>query len=298
LIAPAAPHLAEELYQNLLHRIDENTPVSVHLAGWPDCDKSLIDEDLNRKMTAVLRAAEAGESARTKAGIRASQPLPEIYLVVNSTDEAQDIKPFLYLLAEALNTCQIDVAAEVGDRISILLRLIPERLEARHPDLYPAVRDALILMEPEPAARQLLAGKPLELTLDGQHLFIQPEEVEIVVEAPSGMELIGIDDMLFILNTNLSQELIEEGYAQELIQRINRLRDQAEIKPDFPIHLRYESSAGLARAIHSHRKKILADTNAITLDPGLPATGGTSVEIKIDDEKATLVLESASEHSE
>src|SRR5690606_30038241 len=138
LMAPMAPFLAEELYQNLVRSVDDEAPESVHLAAWPTWDAELVDEDLMRDMRALVKLVELGRAARAASGVKLRQPLPEVLVRVRNVEELAGVRALEDQLIEELNgksvrflevedgfvDCQVKPnLPRLGKRIG---RLIPE----------------------------------------------------------------------------------------------------------------------------------------------------------------------------
>jgi isoleucyl-tRNA synthetase len=103
LLAPSMPFLAEELYQNLVRKVDKNAAESVHLSEWPEWDAALVDDKLNRDMVLVMKLASVGHAARNKANRKVRQPLSEVAFSVGNAEEMQVIQAYADILADELN---------------------------------------------------------------------------------------------------------------------------------------------------------------------------------------------------
>ncbi len=295
LLAPAMPFLAEELYQNLVYRLDENTPESVHLAAWPDCDASLIDPDLNDDMALVMKLASLGHAARNQAGIKVRQPLSEAAFSTGSVAEAGVIEKYADLLADELNVKAVRALSSASEAVSYRLKPLPRQLGQKYQHRFPQIQDELLLLDPEWAAGELLSGKALEIILDGEPVVILPEEVEVIIE-PLGEHVVTAEGArLAVLQTSLTPELVAEGLARDFIRRTQELRRQAGLAVDDRIYLVYEASSGLARAIHTHRETIMEETLAVFLDYGRPGSGMESSQAEFDGETLLLGLTKAQE---
>ncbi len=178
LLAPTMPFMAEELYQNLVRAIDPSAPESVHLADWPAYDAGLIDEQLNHDMTLVMQLASLGHAARNKANRKVRQPLAQAKFAVGSADEQQVIGRYEDLLKDELNVKSVGTLMEAGEAVDYALNPLPKQLGQKYGARFPAVRQAVILLDASQAAPKLLEGKPVEVLVEGETLEILPEEVE------------------------------------------------------------------------------------------------------------------------
>jgi isoleucyl-tRNA synthetase len=296
LLAPAMPYLADELYQNLVHRIDENTPASVHLAPWPDCDASLIDESLNQEMELVMKLASLGHAARNQAGLKVRQPLQEAAFAVGSRLGVLVVEKYVDLLADELNVRQVRLLGSAGEAVSYRLKPLPKQLGQKYQERFPQVREALLLLEPEFAASELLAGRPLEIAIDGDLYSILPDEVEVIAQPHSGRAVAMEGTLLVALATDLTPDLIQEGLAREFIRRVQELRKQAGLQVAERISLRYVASGELARAVHAYHENILQETLAKSLEAGEPEEGMETLHAKFDNETLLVGLSWAPHH--
>ncbi|HEX9013551.1 MAG TPA: isoleucine--tRNA ligase, partial [Anaerolineaceae bacterium] len=159
LLAPSMPFIAEEMYQNLVRSVDEGANASVHLEDWPGYQVDLIDENLNREMNLVMKLASLGHAARNKANRKVRQPLAEAAFAVGSSDEQRSLERYADLLADELNVKKVRALDTAGEAVSYSLNPLPKQLGQKYGKRFPALRKALLELNAETAARELLAGK-------------------------------------------------------------------------------------------------------------------------------------------
>jgi isoleucyl-tRNA synthetase len=291
LLAPTMPFMAEELYQNLVRAIDPSAPESVHLADWPAYDAGLIDEQLNHDMTLVMQLASLGHAARNKANRKVRQPLAQAKFAVGSADEQQVIGRYEDLLKDELNVKSVGTLMEAGEAVDYVLNPLPKQLGQKYGARFPAVRQAVILLDASQAAPKLLEGKPVEVVVEGERLEILPEEVEVRVQAHAGYAVAAEGAYLAALVTDLTPELIQEGLAREFVRRVQDLRKQAELDISDRIAIYYQASFKLAAAIKSFQDYICTETLAVELLDEKPGEGCNCVEDEFDGEKVSIGLE-------
>jgi isoleucyl-tRNA synthetase len=291
LLAPTMPFMAEELYQNLVRAIDPSAPESVHLADWPAYDAGLIDEQLNHDMTLVMQLASLGHAARNKANRKVRQPLAQAKFAVGSADEQQVIGRYEDLLKDELNVKSVGTLMEAGEAVDYVLNPLPKQLGQKYGARFPAVRQAVILLDASQAAPKLLEGKPVEVVVEGERLEILPEEVEVRVQAHAGYAVAAEGAYLAALVTDLTPELIQEGLAREFVRRVQDLRKQAELDISDRIAIYYQASFKLAAAIKSFQDYICTETLAVELLDEKPREGCNCVEDEFDGEKVSIGLE-------
>ncbi len=291
LLAPAMPFIADEIYQNLVREVDGSAPESVHLADWPGYDPTVIDEKLNREMSLVMKLASVGHAARNKANRKVRQPLSEVAFSVGNADEIRVVEAYADLLKDELNVKQVRALDTASEAVAYSLNPLPKQLGQKYGSRFPAVRQALLGLNPEQAARSLLDGKPVEVAVDGEVLSILPEEVEVRVQAREGYAVAAEGPYQAALVTELTPELINEGLAREFVRRVQDLRKQADLEISDRIRLYVQASPGLERAIREFRGYIMGETLALEILPAAVPPGSASASASFDGEEVTFGLE-------
>ncbi len=236
LLAPVTPFIAEEIWGNLSapmrDRLADGTPESVHLTAYPEPRVDLIDEAGNLRMAAVLRAVSLGRAAREKVQIRVRQPLATMWLVPLSGRLPDFGVDLLREMAEELNVKEVRTdraAAEVGEaQIKLNFPILGKRLGPAIKGVQAAAKDG---------RWQLTAGK---LSVEGHEL--EKEEFEIAYHPRPGLALAHDHSLLVALDTEISRELLIEGFARELIRGVQDLRKKAGYQVEDRIALRCAGS--------------------------------------------------------
>lgn len=288
LLAPTMPFMAEELYQNLVRSMDENAPVSVHLTDWPTFDAGAIDEKLNREMDLVMKLASVGHAARNKANRKVRQPLAEAAFSVGTAEERRVLTKYADLLEDELNVKHVRSLDTAGEAVSYSLNPLPKQLGQKYASRFPAIRKAILDLEPEAAAKQLLDGKPLELVLDGERFEIQPDEVEVRAQARSGYAVASEGPYLAALVTDLTPELVREGLAREFVRRVQDLRKQADFEISDRIRVYYTATPQLAQAVRDFQEYIQNETLAVELVEAPAADDMATTSDQFDGEEVTI----------
>jgi isoleucyl-tRNA synthetase len=290
LLAPTMPFLAEELYQNLIRSGESDAIESVHLTDWPKFHPEWIDSALNRDMQLVMTLASLGHATRNQAGIKVRQPLAEIAFSVSNQDEALALERFADLLADELNVKQVHRLGSAREAVSYHIKPLSKQLGKKYKALFPKVSRAIQNIEAEEIALALLAGRTVQVPVEGIHLDIAPDEVEVRAQARSGLVVASEGPYLAALLTELTPELIDEGLAREFVRRVQDLRKQANFDIADRIHLYLHASLGLARAIAAHRGYIMAETLALSLTETSDPPEGILLEVELDGERAVLTI--------
>jgi isoleucyl-tRNA synthetase len=293
LLAPTMPFLAEELHQNLVRSLDAEAPESVHLADWPEYEAYHIDEGLNRDMELVMKLASLGHAARNQAAIKVRQPLAEVAFSVGNPDEARALEAYADLLTDELNVKRVRLLGSAGEAVSYSIKPLPKQLGQKYKGQFPQVSQAILALDPESAARSLQAGRPVQVSVNGQILDVLPEEVEVRAEARHGLAVASDGPYLAALTTDLTPELVREGLAREFVRRVQDLRKTAEFDIADRIRLYVQASPALEEAIQRHRDYIMGETLSVELSDSQPPEGAATLTAEFDGETVTAGIQKA-----
>jgi isoleucyl-tRNA synthetase len=291
LLAPTMPFMAEEMYRNLVLEVEPEAPVSVHLAEWPGYDPDLIDEDLNRDMTTVMKLASLGHAARNSENIKVRQPLAEAAFVIGNAEEQSVVADYADLLIDELNVKEVSLLGSASEAVEFSLNPLPKQLGSRFKALFPNVRQKLLELPADKFARKLLDGESLMITVEGEDYEITPDEVEIRAEAKEGYAVASEGAYLAALVTELTPELVNEGLVREFVRRVQSLRKDADFDIADRIHLYYTASEGLAHAIQSFEDYIKEETLAKAITAGENPEGLPMLQDEFDDESVRISIE-------
>jgi isoleucyl-tRNA synthetase len=297
LLAPVLPFLAEELYGNLAvygspeqgrtteqsRTPEQGQPESVHLADWPASDPGRIDAALNADMQRLIRLAGLGRAARARAGFKTRQPLPEAAFAVSSAAEARALEKYAGLLKEELNVKRVRLLGATGEAVDYRLRPLPGRLGPKYRGKFPAVREAILALDPEGAALALLDGKTISVAVEGELYRILPEEVELRAAARPGLGpgVASAGPYLAVVDAGLTPELRREALAREFVRRVQHLRRQAAFNLPDLIQIYVDPTPELTEALQAFRALILGETRAAELHLGAAPPDAHAMEAEL-----------------
>lgn len=282
LIAPTAPFIAEAIFRNLtgvanLHVGEEPSgPISVHLALWPEYDETLIDGKLIADMRLVQRLVSLGRAARESVNLGVRQPLALAQFVTRDPAEVEVVQRLAGLIESELNVKALKVLPDAGDIVQYKLNPLPSVLGKKFGKDFPRVQKALREGTPGDVRRwaeQLLRGETLTLHLDGDSFDVTPEECEVKRSAAEGYALAEEAGYLVALDTTLTDELIMEGLAREVVRRVQTARKDADYDIADRIVLKYTASPRLQQAIERFADYIRAETLTERIEQGEPTNG-------------------------
>ncbi|MFL5802240.1 MAG: isoleucine--tRNA ligase [Roseiflexaceae bacterium] len=297
LAAPFIPFTAEALYRNLVGlTTDDRRPTtddsaavvggqssvvaeSVHLAGWPNYDPALLDEQMVADTETLLMAVGLGRAARKAAGLKIRQPLRELWLRAPTTAATEGLRRFEAELRDELNVKAVryldSTTALVEYRFKPNLRLVGKKYGKLVPTLSAALRE-LSGDAARDAARAIEEGRPVVLAADGQMIELLPEELLVETTSPAGYAVAEDAGVLVALDTTLTPELIEEGLARELVRNIQDARKSAgfDIADRIAVYLGgADDGDGVEKVIQQWGDYIRAETLADDLLLAAPPAG-------------------------
>ncbi len=293
LIAPTMPFVADVLYRNLVAGVVDGQPDSVHLTMFPESDPALIDQKLIDEMRLVQRLVSLGRAARETVKLGVRQPLTSASFAVRDAKEMAAVRRHADLIAAELNVKSVDVLEEAGKVVSYKLNPLPSALGRKFGKDFPRVQKALREGAPSDVRRwaeELLRGMNVVVTLDGVDFEATPEEVQVLREAGAGFAVAEDSGYLVALDTTLTEDLIREGMAREVVRRVQSLRRDADFNISDHIVLKYEASDKLAQAIQQFADYIGGETLSDTLEAGAASDGFRTEQYDIDGESLTVAV--------
>jgi isoleucyl-tRNA synthetase len=230
LMAPFTPFVSETIYRNLVTSVDATVAESVHLARWPEADVSMIDDRLVADAEVLLRVVSLGRAVRKNANLKVRQPLSEIWVRASTPSDVEGLRRFEAELADELNIKTVRYLAASSDFVEYRFRPNLRAVGKKFGKLVPALTAALREASGETAramAHAIEAGQAISLTVDGQVVELQPDEVLVESSAPAGFAVAEGDGLLVALNTDITAELRLEGAARDLVRNVQDARKSA-----------------------------------------------------------------------
>jgi len=289
LLAPLTPFIAEELWQNLVCSVDPAAPESVHLADWPVVRTDLIDEALERDVALVQRIVSLGRAARTSAGIKVRQPLPEVIVQVRTSQEAEALQRLAPQVLEELNVKELRVLDTPGDFVSYVIRPNLPVLGPKYGKRLGELRRALEAADPRAVAAAVAAGQPV--VLDG--FTLEPSEVLVSARERPGYAVAEEAGYTVALNTSITPELAREGLARELVRRLQELRKDAGFAISDRITIAYRGDAEIANVFRTYHDYIAAETLALDIADSDPPAGSHAEQQQVDGHEVMLAVKRA-----
>lgn len=292
LLAPSMPFLSEAIYRNLTNATNGSTADSVHLAMWPSYDEAVIDEALNHKMQLVKRMVSLGHSARNNESIKVRQPLSEASFAVPSHEDPEAILEMAEMVAEELNVKQVTVLNPTDSAGMVNYALKPiDTLGRELRGDFPAVRQAIVDCDEQQVVawgQALLGGNNVDVEANGKTFSLTPEQVIVKQTSAPGYAVAEEHGYLAALRTELTDELIREGQAREIVRGIQTMRKNADFELDDRIAVTYEADGVLADVMEVFADYITGETLAEEWQTGTPNNSGYTETVDVDGETLTI----------
>lgn len=277
LIAPFAPFISDEIFTKLTGE------ESVHLAFMPKAKEELIDENMTKRMDLVRTMVTLGRGIREKEKIKVRQPLSTIKIDSKYKDIIYD---FLDLIKEELNVKEVVFETKLEEFLNYSLK--PNFKEAG-PKLGGTIKEfGKVLSEADASEfiNKLESEGKVRIVLGGEEVEITPEMVDASISAKDGFAVAMENKVFTILDTNLTKELIEEGFAREVISKVQQLRKQSGFEMMDKIKIHLSSSEDVEKAVEKHKNYILSETLALEI-----VKDGKGEEFDINGNKADISVE-------
>ncbi|GHV03168.1 isoleucine--tRNA ligase [Clostridia bacterium] len=288
LSAPFIPFMAETIYQNIARAINVKLPESVHLCDFPKADKRAIDAELEDGMNAALALAYAGRGARAAANIKNRQPLS--LMMISGGDSAEFEKErwiaLKEIIADELNVKRIEYRADLSEYSGCELKPQLKTLGPKYGAQLNAIRGELAAKPDEIYAAVKNGGAYRFTTAAGLAVELKEEDILVTFKNREGYSADGDGLYKAVLDVRLTDELIDEGYAREIVSKIQSMRKEAGFEVVDRITVEYAADGKLSRVFAS-RPEIAADTLADTVAAG-PAADGFVKEWDINGEPLKL----------
>ncbi|HXU31251.1 MAG TPA: isoleucine--tRNA ligase [Thermoanaerobaculia bacterium] len=273
VLAPFVPFVAEVLHRHLVRSQNPDAAASVHLEDWPNVPDGRADTALETGMATVQRIVRLGHAARNVHSLKTRQPLASVTLVAADGSLAALVAPYLDILRDELNVKEVRWAADRKEYVHADVRPVFPKLGKRFGKRMPEIKAALEAAEGEALLEQLEATGKLTIDLAGEAVELVTEEVEIRLVEREGTATQGDRELLVALDTHLTPELLAEGWAREVVSRIQTARKEQSLDYADRIRIRHRAAEPLTAAIVKHREWILGETLGIEMTEAADAAG-------------------------
>ena len=292
LAAPFTPFLCEEIHQNVARRgLGDAAPESVHLCDVPEADAAAIDAALSEEMAAVRNIVSLGLRVRTEHKLKVRQPLYKAEVVLSDGALQQRLEQYCGLMAEELNVHEVVFTPAEESHVEYVLKPNFRALGPRLGKKMKAAKKAFQDADASSLRAALLDGGEASIEIDGETVALQPEDVEVAVQATGGFAAAGDSAAVVVLNTEIDQKLLDEGLFREILRRVQDLRKDLDVGYTERIRLRVAGSERVERVAEANREALARETLCSDLQVGGDELEACeSREVEVDGEALTLDL--------
>ena len=286
--APIIPFMAEQIYLNLVKSHDKEAPESIHLCDFPAVHEEMIDKKLEENMEEALNIVVMGRAARNAANIKNRQPIGTMYV---KADHALD-SYFTDIVKDELNVKEVVFKEDVSDLTSYSFKPQLRTVGPKYGRQLGGIQKYLSSVDGSEAMKQLKSEGALKFEVNGVEIALSEEDLLIDVAEKAGFVTQGNNQVTVVLDTNLSPELIEEGFVYEVISKIQTMRKDAGFEVMDHIKVAVNGNEKIAGIVNDNRaaisEKVLAE--AIVIDEPVSVTK----EWNVNGEKVTIGVEKVS----
>ena len=257
--APMIPFMSEDIYRNLVCTIDKTAPESVHLCDFPVADEAVIDKELEKNMEAVLKIVVMGRACRNTANIKNRQPIGTMY--VKAPYELPDF--YTDIIADELNVKKVVFSDDVSAYTSYSFKPQLRTVGPKYGKYLGQIKQALADLDGNAAMAELKSKGVLKLDSVSDEVVLLEEDLLITMTQMEGYVTDGDNEVTVVLDTNLTDELLEEGFVRELISKIQTMRKEAGFEVMDKISVSYQADEKAAKIFEKNKDTILSEVLAV-----------------------------------
>jgi len=280
--APMIPFMTEDIYQNLVRSVDKDAPESIHLCDFPTVNEAWIDKDLEADMKELLEIVVLGRACRNTANIKNRQPIGTMYVKA----EKKMSEFYTDIIADELNVKEVKFADDVESFISYSFKPQLRTVGPKYGKLLGGIRQALTDINGTAAMNELRTNGVLKLDINGNDVELTEEDLLIETAQTEGYVSESDGETSVVLDTNLTPELIEEGFVREIISKIQTMRKEAGFEVMDKIVVYAHGNDKIQNVMKAHEDEIKSEVLADEMVLG--ETDGYVKEWNINKEAVTM----------
>ncbi|MBR5510547.1 MAG: isoleucine--tRNA ligase [Lachnospiraceae bacterium] len=283
--APMIPFMTEDIYRNLVCSLDPNAPESVHLCDFPTVHQEMIDKDLEAAMEEILAIVVMGRAARNTANIKNRQPIGTMY--VRAEKELDEV--YKNIIADELNIKQVVFKDDLSDFTNYTFKPQLKTVGPKYGKSLNGIRQYLSEVDGRAAMKELGETGNLSFDIGSVSVVLSSEDLLIETAQMEGYVTEADNNLTVVLDTNLSEDLIEEGFVREIISKVQTMRKEAGFEVMDKIVVYSTGNGKIAKFMEIYRDQIQSDVMAV--DIRFNEVNGYTKEWNINGETVTLGVE-------
>ena len=262
--APFIPFMTEEIYQNLVRSVDENALESIHMCDFPKYDKKYNFAEIEQEMDAIRKVVILGRAARNEANIKNRQPLSKLFIQTDNKINAD----YVNIILEELNIKDVELTKDASGFISYNFKPQMRTMGPKYGKLMRPIFDEIAKMDGAEVMETLNSDKPICLNVQGTDVEVFKDDVLIDTQQKDGFVSASDAGFTVVLDTNLTDELIEEGFVREIISKIQTMRKDSGFEVTDRISVVFDGSEKIAKIFAANDAEIKSQTLADSIDAG------------------------------
>ena len=289
--APMIPFMTEEIYQNIVRSVDSTAPESIHLCDFPAADETMIDTALEKSMAEVLKVVVMGRACRNLSGIKNRQPIAKMFVKAPEKESGKLEDYFVEIIENELNVKTVDFTDDVREFTSYTFKPQLRTVGPKYGKQLGGIRNYLANLDGNAAMDELNEKGAISFDVGGTTVELTKEDLLIEMTQKEGYISQEDGGYTVVLDTNLTPELIEEGFVYELISKIQTMRKDSGFEVTDRIRVALSGNDKLTKVLRSNEKAIADKVLAVEVLDN--QTLANAKEWDINGEKAMISVEKA-----
>ena len=285
--APMVPFITEDIYRNLVCSVDKNAPESIHLCDFPKVEETMIDTQLEKDMDEVLKIVVMGRAARNAANIKNRQPIGDMYVKA----PAALSRFYVDIIEDELNVKKVTFAEDVSAFTTYSFKPQLRTVGPKYGKQLGGIQKTLAALDGSSAMDELNEKGMLKFDIDGTEVTLFKEDLLISMEQKEGFVTEADNTVTVVLDTNLTEELIEEGFVFEVISKIQTMRKDSKFEVTDHIKVAVTDNEKLGGIVMANKESIA--TKVLADEMTTEGSFKISKEWSVNGEKVTISLEKA-----
>ncbi|MBQ8861860.1 MAG: class I tRNA ligase family protein, partial [Clostridia bacterium] len=254
--APMIPFMTEDIYRNLVCTVDKEAPISVHLCDYPAANEALIDSELEERMDEVLKVVALGRACRNGAAIKNRQPLSKMYVAADFTLP----EFFTEIIEEELNLKAVEFTSDISAFTSYTFKPQLRTVGPKYGKHLGGIKAYLSAVDGNAAMAELEATGALKFEDRGEEIVLTKEDLLIDSAKMPGYESVADYGITVVIDTNLTEELIEEGFVREIVSKIQTMRKDSGFEVMDNINITVSGDAKVVAIAEKNAEFIMGET--------------------------------------
>ena len=250
--APMIPFMSEQIYRNLVCSIDKNAPISVHLCDFPEVNEKMIDTELEKNMDAVLKTVVMGRACRNASAIKNRQPIANMFVKADFTlDEF-----YKEIIEDELNVKEVTFTDDVSELTTYNFKPQLKTVGPKYGKQLGGIKEYLANVDGNKAMAELKANGAIKFEVGGVEISLAEEDLLIEMTQKEGYVTEADNYVTVVLDTNLTEELLEEGCVNEIISKLQTMRKDSGFEVMDRIKVYVEGNDKIAEIVKKNEKAI------------------------------------------